>query len=608
MLKNFSKTINIFMVLAFLFGMFLNLGTPKAQAVLVREISPKYFDNQYSTIADIYGYDFRSGTEVSLGDVKLEEPTVLTSNHMTAVVPAGLDEGVYSLYIYTPNEPVLIMPNAVVIRGSHAKLRVVSMEEVKIPSGLQTRIKFNKEARAKLLSGPTSEEMTVDVRKSYSKEHVLPFVFPFDQNYLYYLTQIVARDRDGNELTLPLKTRKFTRDGIKMDKEVLIYEAPTVKYDLEKKEAYVTMKANMPITIEFSKKMFIDDIKEKLDGVTKNEDSMEYKLTLQNLESDTLYYIDYKGKTVGNEVTNFQGAFRFYFSDPLFNDDGNTKEDLAKEKLAVVDEEVKVEEESEVKTEDKEITNDFYGQFREEDMWAVPYIEVLRDEGIVKGGNDGYFDPNRFLTRSEMAIMLSRASEFRLSEEPKTYFTDVPKTHHAFAVLAYLVEHEIDKGLGNGEFGVDQPITRKDAIQMLVKSLKGEIKTEFKTSSFKDVPLNSGYLPYIETALSEGWIKKSENFRPEDSLKRIEASKLLAISYGLADTIAEEDVVEVRNDDAITIEPVVPEAEETPIVPVVVETPKETATPVIETEDDSSGDDENSEADPDLMKLLEGLL
>lgn len=53
------------------------------------------------------------------------------------------------------------------------------------------------------------------------------------------------------------------------------------------------------------------------------------------------------------------------------------------------------------------------------------------------------------------------------------------------------------------------------------------------TNIFEDVPTDSWYAPYVSLALSKGIISdKNTNFRPNDTISRAEASKIIVGIFG----------------------------------------------------------------------------
>lgn len=187
------------------------------------------------------------------------------------------------------------------------------------------------------------------------------------------------------------------------------------------------------------------------------------------------------------------------------------------------------------------------------------------------------------------------------------HITDVAKTHDAFKALGYMVPKKIIKGFGDGTFRPDEPVNRGDVLIMIINALGLKIDDKLKTSHFLDVKTDDIHLPYIELAYEKGWLTKGNKmYRVYDNLLRVEASKLFALAYDLAETVeviendvsgvslpsGSEDTSGVVSDSGVSS---------------ISGTPATTNTSgVTSTSGSSSGS--SSGEDEELMKLLENLL
>lgn len=69
-----------------------------------------------------------------------------------------------------------------------------------------------------------------------------------------------------------------------------------------------------------------------------------------------------------------------------------------------------------------------------EDTWAWAYIDALAKAGITKGTGDDRYDPDRLLTRAELAMMLGRILVTRVDKTSETLIipSDVGEDHWAY--------------------------------------------------------------------------------------------------------------------------------------------------------------------------------
>ena len=97
-------------------------------------------------------------------------------------------------------------------------------------------------------------------------------------------------------------------------------------------------------------------------------------------------------------------------------------------------------------------------------------VETLVAFGIVKGDENGKFNPDSTITRAEAATMICRlvgVEEEALAIKSAS-FDDVPSSHWAVGYVTKCVELGIINGYGNGKFGPSDPVTYEQMVKMLV--------------------------------------------------------------------------------------------------------------------------------------------
>lgn len=98
-------------------------------------------------------------------------------------------------------------------------------------------------------------------------------------------------------------------------------------------------------------------------------------------------------------------------------------------------------------------------------------IEVLSGLGIVKGDDEGNFNPTNDIKRSEMVALICRMKgEEGIATSTAQEFDDVPANHWAAGYISWGVASEIIKGYGDGNFGPDASVTLQDAVVMIVRA------------------------------------------------------------------------------------------------------------------------------------------
>jgi len=102
----------------------------------------------------------------------------------------------------------------------------------------------------------------------------------------------------------------------------------------------------------------------------------------------------------------------------------------------------------------------------------TPYyneIMAAAEAGIFSGNSDGRFNPNDELTRSQMAVVLTRAFDLPTSKDVP--FKDVPSNYWAIDQIGALYANNVTKGYTDGNFGVDDKVKIQD-MQRFLDNLK----------------------------------------------------------------------------------------------------------------------------------------
>ncbi|MBU5451283.1 discoidin domain-containing protein [Acetivibrio sp. MSJd-27] len=167
--------------------------------------------------------------------------------------------------------------------------------------------------------------------------------------------------------------------------------------------------------------------------------------------------------------------------------------------------------------------------------WAKPYIETLLQDGIVSGTPDGYFEPQRNITREEFLKMLMEA--FRLKDaSAKADFKDVPEDAWFSPYVAAAQKMGIVKGDENGFFGIGENISRQDMAVMACRvaeaagvSLAGGSNLIFTDSK----EIASYAADSIAALFKAGIINGMEDgsFQPEGFATREQAAKIMCMLY-----------------------------------------------------------------------------
>ena len=105
-----------------------------------------------------------------------------------------------------------------------------------------------------------------------------------------------------------------------------------------------------------------------------------------------------------------------------------------------------------------------------EDYWAYPFIQRLYDQGLLPDLPEGKFQPDKSLTRAELAALISQA--FLQGEaEQAPGFIDVPANYWAAGAIQRTVETGFMSGYPEGDFRPDELVPRYEVLVSLASGL-----------------------------------------------------------------------------------------------------------------------------------------
>lgn len=167
--------------------------------------------------------------------------------------------------------------------------------------------------------------------------------------------------------------------------------------------------------------------------------------------------------------------------------------------------------------------------------WAYEAIMALADNGIVNGKTDNEFYPNDKVTREEFAKLLVCMAKLENSEYSSDHFTDVGADawYSKYVNIAY--ENGICNGIGNGNFGVGNEITRQDMAVMVHNLLKSanEAINPLYTEFADDEDISDYAKPAVSSLSAMGIINGvgDNMFAPKDNATRAQAAVIIYAAY-----------------------------------------------------------------------------
>ncbi len=168
-----------------------------------------------------------------------------------------------------------------------------------------------------------------------------------------------------------------------------------------------------------------------------------------------------------------------------------------------------------------------------EGHWAIDYISTVIDAGIAQGVTDTEFEPNRYITRAEMAKMVVIAFGYEVPDSvSETEFSDITVTDWYAKYVETAREHELVAGYGDGTFAPANYINRAEALKILIEAYLTDEEIEaIETDGmpFTDVNATVWYAPYISYSYENGIVQgySDTEFAPGNNITRAEFCKII---------------------------------------------------------------------------------
>ncbi len=168
-----------------------------------------------------------------------------------------------------------------------------------------------------------------------------------------------------------------------------------------------------------------------------------------------------------------------------------------------------------------------------QDKWYVKAVQSMAQRGLAKGRENNRFEPNAKITRAEFVAILARIDGNSIDEQTTAHFKDVKSTDWYYRSVAWANANQIAKGDGN-RFNPNRPITREEMAAMLLsytrynQSIKLASKNEAK--AFADDKQISPWAKESVQAMQVAGIiggKDNNRFAPKSHATRAETMEML---------------------------------------------------------------------------------
>ncbi len=106
-----------------------------------------------------------------------------------------------------------------------------------------------------------------------------------------------------------------------------------------------------------------------------------------------------------------------------------------------------------------------------EDYWAYPFIKDMYDQGLLPDFPSGQFEPDKELTRAELAALLNQAFVSDPVEREPLEFGDIPPGYWAADAIDQVVERGFMSGYPDNDFRPDELVPRYQVLVALASGL-----------------------------------------------------------------------------------------------------------------------------------------
>ncbi len=157
------------------------------------------------------------------------------------------------------------------------------------------------------------------------------------------------------------------------------------------------------------------------------------------------------------------------------------------------------------------------------------YINYINAREIIAGFPDGTFGPEKGLTRAQAAVIISKAANLETGSPNDISFNDVKPEHWAAGYIAAAVKSGYLQGMGNGSYRPDQPLSRAQAISLIMRLSRQE-DSQAALPALNDMNVSHWAARSMAMAIDAGMIvPQNNNIRPEQDITRGDICRALAV-------------------------------------------------------------------------------
>lgn len=163
--------------------------------------------------------------------------------------------------------------------------------------------------------------------------------------------------------------------------------------------------------------------------------------------------------------------------------------------------------------------------------WAEDAVCALYQNQVVQGYSEKNFAPNSTITRAEFIKIVLKGLNYNVYSIQSAAFTDTEPGDWYYSYVSFAHSKGFIDGYSDGSFHPNAPITRAEAIQILINTagFLGAYASSEVNHMFNDVDGNDWFATAVAIGIDYELIKGygDGSFRPHNDMTRAEASVLI---------------------------------------------------------------------------------
>lgn len=160
--------------------------------------------------------------------------------------------------------------------------------------------------------------------------------------------------------------------------------------------------------------------------------------------------------------------------------------------------------------------------------WAEEWIVDLKENNLMNGYDNGYFNPEQQITRAEAAAVIAHLVSPDITSDPE--FSDVNQDHWAYDEIVRVTNAGIFTGYPDGTFQPSKPLTRVEMTILMAHLIGVTPEAADAASPFTDIKDSHWAFAYVYFMEDLDWISgyPDGSFRPNQEATRAEFASFIS--------------------------------------------------------------------------------